>query len=67
VPHGASEPLGSGRERGGGGCEAGCSPCLPCVADLDCSDIAESKKPVHVTGSDPYHLDADGDGHGCEP
>jgi hypothetical protein len=49
-----------------GGCEPGYSPCLPVVGDLNCADIPPSKKPVHVTGSDPYKLDADGDGIGCE-
>lgn len=41
----------------------GYSPCLPIVADLDCGDI---NHPVQVTGSDPYRLDADGDGTGCD-
>jgi hypothetical protein len=59
------------RRRGGGGggggaCAPGYSPCLPVVGDLDCDDIPESKKPVRVTGSDQYRLDADGDGLGCE-
>jgi hypothetical protein len=49
----------------GSGCQAGYSPCLPRVADLNCSDIAESKKPIRITGPDPYRLD--GDGWGCEP
>jgi hypothetical protein len=48
-------------------CEPGYQPCLPRVADLNCGDIATADKPVHVTGSDPYGLDADGDGLGCEP
>lgn len=51
----------------GGNCEPGYSPCLPIVADLDCGDIPDYLKPIHVTGSDPYRLDADGDGLGCEP
>ena len=51
----------------GSGCQSGYSPCLPRVADLNCSDIPDSKKPIHVTGSDPYRLDGDGDGLGCEP
>jgi hypothetical protein len=69
-------PAGSGSGSGGSsaasggasgsGCEPGYSPCLPKVADLDCGDIPASKKPVHVTGSDPYRLDGDGDGVGCE-
>lgn len=50
-----------------GACEPGYSPCLPVVADLDCGDIDESLKPIHVTGDDPYRLDRDGDGWGCEP
>jgi len=44
-------------------CMAGYSPCLPIVADLDCPDIGH---PVTVTGSDPYRLDRDGDGTGCD-
>jgi hypothetical protein len=51
----------------GSGCQPGYSPCLPRVADLNCSDIPASKKPVRVTGSDPYRLDGDGDGIACEP
>jgi hypothetical protein len=49
------------------GCQPGYSPCLPRVADLNCSDIDASKRPVRVTGSDPYRLDGDGDGIACEP
>src|SRR2546429_321314 len=44
------------------GCEPGYSPCLPRVADLNCSDIPATKKPIRVTGSDPYRLDGDRDG-----
>lgn len=44
-------------------CMSGYSPCLPIVADLDCGEIGN---PVTVTGSDPYRLDADGDGIGCD-
>ena len=55
----------SGGGAGGSGCEPGYSPCLPVTGDLDCADIPDSKKPIHVTGSDPYHLDGDGDGLGC--
>jgi hypothetical protein len=49
----------------GAGCEPGYSPCLPRVADLNCADLSASQKPVHVTGSDPYRLDGNGDGLGC--
>jgi hypothetical protein len=50
----------------GDGCQPGYSPCLPRVADLNCADIPASKKPVRVTGDDPYRLDGDGDGWACE-
>jgi hypothetical protein len=50
----------------GGGCQPGYSPCLPRVADLNCADIPASKRPVRVTGDDPYRLDGDGDGIACE-
>jgi hypothetical protein len=74
---GESSGSGEGTGSGGGGssggsggssgsCEPGYSPCLPVVSDLDCSQIPDSKKPIHVTGSDPYRLDGDGDGLGCE-
>jgi len=44
-------------------CMTGYDPCLPVVADLDCGEIGHS---VIVTGSDPYRLDRDGDGVGCD-
>jgi hypothetical protein len=47
-------------------CEPGYSPCLPRVADLNCDEIPADKKPVRVTGSDPYRLDADHNGIGCQ-
>jgi hypothetical protein len=47
-------------------CAKGYSPCLPVVSDLDCDQIPDSKKPVRVTGDDPYGLDRDKDGVGCE-
>jgi endonuclease YncB( thermonuclease family) len=58
----AGPPSGGGAS---GSCEAGYSPCLPIVGDLDCADIPDSKKPIRVTGSDPYRLDGNGDGLGC--
>ena len=57
---GTPAPVASGR------CRAGYSPCLPIVADLDCAEIDDSLKPIRVTGDDPYRLDADGDGLGCD-
>jgi hypothetical protein len=56
-------------------CERPCTPgyvqCLPPASDYDCSGgpgngPAYVDGPVKVTGSDPYGLDADGDGIGCE-
>jgi endonuclease YncB( thermonuclease family) len=51
-----------------GGSSPACNPnYTPCVAnspaDLNCADVGH---PVKVVGSDPYNLDADGDGFGCE-
>ena len=48
-------------------CHPSYSPCLPVVGDLDCADIrALGVAPVRVLGSDPYRLDGDNDGWGCE-
>jgi hypothetical protein len=59
---------------GGSNCTPGYSPCLPQgPSDYDCAGgggngPAYTKPGVtyHVTGSDPYRLDSDGDGLGCE-
>jgi endonuclease YncB( thermonuclease family) len=59
----APKPTPAQGSSGGGSCMSGYSPCLPVVPDLDCADI---NHPVQVTGSDPYRLDADGDGIGCD-
>lgn len=51
-------------------CTAGYSPCLPPASDYDCiggtGDGPKYTGRVTVTGSDPYGLDADNDGIGCE-
>ena len=48
-------------------CMSGYSPCLPITGDLDCADVrALGKAPVVVSGDDPYRLDGDDDGYGCE-
>lgn len=53
-----------------GGCTPGYTPCLPPASDYDCSggsgDGPEYTGYVTVSGYDPYDLDADGDGVGCE-
>ena len=50
-------------------CTPGYSPCLPPASDYDCAggsgDGPKYAGPVRVTGSDPYDLDADGDGFAC--
>ncbi len=56
-----------GSSGGGSDCMSGYSPCLPVRSDLDCDDVvAMGKAPVGVRGSDPYGLDGDNDGVGCE-
>jgi hypothetical protein len=51
-------------------CTMGYSPCLPPASDYDCAggsgDGPKYTGFVRVTGSDPYGLDADNDGYGCE-
>jgi beta-lactam-binding protein with PASTA domain len=52
-------------------CTPGYVPCLPPASDYDCAGgSGNGPKYVYgverVTGSDPYDLDADGDGYGCE-
>jgi endonuclease YncB( thermonuclease family) len=50
-----------------GNCHPSYTPCLPVVGDLDCADVrALGVAPVRVNGSDPYRLDGDNDGFGCE-
>lgn len=45
-------------------CHPNYSPCVPNAGyDLDCSDIGFT---VRVIGADPYRLDRDRDGYGCE-
>lgn len=57
-------------ETSGGNCTPGYSPCLPPASDYDCiggsGDGPEYTGRVTVTGSDPYGLDSDNDGVGCE-
>jgi hypothetical protein len=49
----------------------GYSPCLPPGSDVDCAGGSGDgpryvNGPVYINGSDPYGLDSDGDGVGCE-
>ena len=46
------------------GCAPGYTPCAPPYPpDVDCAEV---NGPIHVSGSDPHGLDADGDGVACE-
>lgn len=48
-------------------CHSSYDPCLPIVGDLDCPEVrALGLAPVRVLGSDPYRLDGNHDGIGCE-
>jgi len=51
-------------------CTPGYEPCLPLAADYDCEggmgDGPAYTGEVRVTGDDPYELDRDGNGWGCE-
>jgi hypothetical protein len=52
-------------------CTPGYSPCIAPGSDVDCAGgIGNGPRyvsgPVQVTGSDPYGLDRDGNGIGCE-
>jgi micrococcal nuclease len=61
-------PVNAPRKIVAGGASSNCNPnYTPCVPnskdDLNCADVGH---PVKVVGSDPYNLDSDGDGSGCE-
>jgi hypothetical protein len=52
-------------------CTPGYDPCIPPGDDVDCAGGSGNgpryvEGPVYVTGSDPYGLDTDHDGVGCE-
>ncbi|WP_081790365.1 DUF2510 domain-containing protein [Nocardioides sp. URHA0032] len=52
-------------------CTSGYSPCLTPAYDYDCANGSGDGPEyvygtVRVTGSDPYDLDRDGDGYGCD-
>ncbi|MEI2653121.1 MAG: hypothetical protein V9G12_13410 [Microthrixaceae bacterium] len=56
---------------GGGGCDPNYTPCVPIASDVDCAGgsgngPAYVTGPITVIGGDPYGLDRDGDGVGCE-
>lgn len=53
-----------------GQCHPAYEPCIPNLSGdaLNCGDLSSGQKPVtvRVPGVDPYRLDRDGDGSGCE-
>ena len=54
-----------------GRCDPNYTPCVPIDHDVDCeggrgNGPSYVRGPVQVVGSDPYGLDRDGDGVGCE-
>lgn len=74
---GTSAGGGGGSASRGGGAGSGCDPdysgaCLdPNASDYDCAGGGGDgpkyvQGPIRVTGSDPYYLDGDGDGIGCD-
>lgn len=68
---GGSDEGGSGGASGGG-CTPGYSPCIAPGSDVDCEGGGGDGPryvggPVQVSGSDPYALDSNHDGVGCEP
>jgi hypothetical protein len=54
-----------------GQCDPNYTPCVPIDSDVDCAGGKGNGPsyvvgPVRVVGGDPYGLDGDGDGVGCE-
>lgn len=70
-PAPTTTPVSSGSSGDQAACTPGYSPCIPPGSDVDCAGGSGNgpryvQGPVQVTGSDPYRLDADGDGVGCD-
>jgi hypothetical protein len=58
-------------EKAAASCTPGYSPCIAPGSDVDCAGGSGNGPryvhgPIRVTGSDPYGLDSDHDGIGCE-
>ncbi|MCA1703450.1 MAG: hypothetical protein LC808_09405 [Actinobacteria bacterium] len=66
-----TQPPTTAASRQPSGCAAGYDPCIGPGDDVDCAGGSGDGPryvdgPVYVTGSDPYDLDRDSDGVGCE-
>lgn len=64
-------PVGANDANGKKKCTPGYKPCLKPASDYDCAGGSGDgpkyvQGPIKVTGSDPYGLDSDNDGIGCE-
>lgn len=72
VPVAADDSLAHRRKSNGKRhCTRGYRPCLHPASDWDCAGGSGDgpryvEGTVRVTGSDPYRLDSDNDGYGCE-
>jgi len=71
VPEPDPEPASAPVEEDAGGCDENYTPCVPIASDVDCAGgsgngPAYVEGPVQIIGSDPYGLDADADGVGCQ-
>lgn len=71
MPVSGSDALAHPRKNGKRHCTPGYRPCLHPASDYDCAGGSGDgpryvSGTVRVTGSDPYGLDADNDGYGCE-
>lgn len=68
--HETNDPPATAQNEDSQNCTSGYSPCLPPAPDYDCAggsgDGPKYTGTVSVTDSDPYDLDSDGDGVGCE-
>jgi hypothetical protein len=70
LPKTESSPEVESLAGGGDDCQ-GYDPCIPPGGDVDCGGGSGNGPryidgPVSVVGADPYGLDADGDGTGCD-
>jgi len=71
VTEAAAQPMASTASSAAQDCTPGYTPCIPPGPDVDCAGGSGNGPryvdgPVYVTGSDPYGLDADHNGVGCE-